>query len=186
MSSIKFSLFASPRLLTKRINLIDGKLVKMPAANSVAGVKRITVAALAEVMAVLDNLTDKHAACWGVSIADSDESVVETAERVESGQAVAGAISRTRKFMTWANAAGVFMADLDANDRAWGPRGYRYAMMTAGRMGQRLYLTATAMGLGCCGIGAFYDGEAGQFLGLARSWSLLYLVAAGEVKGGRQ
>ena len=130
MSSIKFSLFASSLLLTKRIDLIDGKLVKMPAANSVAGVKRMTVAALAEVMAVLDNLTDKHAACWGVSIADADESVVETAERVESGQAVAGAISRTRKFMTWANAAGVFMADLDDTHT---PESARDALLAAWR-----------------------------------------------------
>jgi SagB-type dehydrogenase family enzyme len=80
----------------------------------------------------------------------------------------------------------LFMADLDANDRAWGPRGYRYAMMTAGRMGQRLYLAATAMGLGCCGIGAFYDGEAAQLLGLTGSSALLYLVSVGAVKGGRQ
>ena len=94
------------------------------------GVKRMTVATLAEVMAVLDTLTDKHAACWGVSVADADESVVETAERVESGQAVAGAISRTHKFMTWANAAGVFMADLDDNHT---PESARDALLAAWR-----------------------------------------------------
>jgi nitroreductase len=66
--------------------------------------------------------------------------------------------------------------------RAWGPRGYRYAMMTAGRLGQRLYIAATAMGLGCCGIGALYDGEARELLGLNESSRLLYLVAVGVVK----
>jgi len=55
-------------------------------------------------------------------------------------------------------------------------------MMTAGRMGERLYLGAAAMGLGCCGIGALYDEEAAALLGLQGASRLLYLVAVGEVK----
>lgn len=85
----------------------------------------------------------------------------------------------------WLVQAGVhffFLADLDLVDRTWGPRGYRYAMMTAGRLGQRLYVAATAMGLGCCGIGAFYDAEAMDLLGLNENSRLLYLVAVGAVK----
>ena len=58
----------------------------------------------------------------------------------------------------------LFLTNLDLMDRTWGARGYRYAMLSAGRMGQRLYLTATAMGMGCCGIGALYDGEAAERL----------------------
>ena len=127
---IKFSLLASPHLLTKRIDLVDGHLVKTPAANTVTGVKRMACNTLTEVMTVLDSLSEKHAACWGVSVAEADESVVETAERVENGQAVAGAISRTRKFMTWANAAGVFMADLDDDHT---PESARTALIAAWR-----------------------------------------------------
>jgi len=85
----------------------------------------------------------------------------------------------------WLANAGVhllLLADLEVLDRTWGPRGYRYAMMTAGRLGQRLYLAASAMGLGCCGIGAFYDREARELLGLNETSRLLYLVAVGEVK----
>lgn len=85
----------------------------------------------------------------------------------------------------WLGNAGVhflFLADLDLVDRTWGPRGYRYAMMTAGRLGQRLYIAATALGLGCCGIGALYDEEARELLGLNESSRLLYLVAVGVVK----
>ena len=85
----------------------------------------------------------------------------------------------------WLVQAGVhflFLADLDLVERTWGPRGYRYAMMTAGRLGQRLYIAATAMGLGCCGIGAFYDAEARDLLGLNENSRLLYLVAVGAVK----
>ncbi len=76
----------------------------------------------------------------------------------------------------------VFMSDLDLLEKAWGPRGYRYAMMTAGRLAQRIYMGSTAMGMGCCGIGAFYDGEAAELLGLNPSSRLLYLVATGPVK----
>lgn len=76
----------------------------------------------------------------------------------------------------------VFLADLDSLGRALGPRGYRYAMLTAGRLGQRIYLGATAMRIGCCGIGAFYDNEAASVLGRPDSTTLLYLVAAGPLK----
>jgi SagB-type dehydrogenase family enzyme len=76
----------------------------------------------------------------------------------------------------------LFMSDLNSVDQACGPRGYRYAMMTAGAMGERLYLMAAAMGLGCCGIGAFYDMEAAELLGLNSTSRLLYLVAVGPVK----
>ncbi len=80
----------------------------------------------------------------------------------------------------------VFMTNLHTLDRVWGARGYRYAMMTAGMMGERLYLVAEAMGLGCCGIGAFYDSEAAEILNLNTESRLLYLVAVGVVKGLKQ
>jgi SagB-type dehydrogenase family enzyme len=76
----------------------------------------------------------------------------------------------------------LFIANLEALDHHWGPRGYRYAMMTAGRLGERLYLIASALGLGCCGIGAFYDQEAANLLGLDEANRLLYLVAVGSLK----
>ena len=55
-------------------------------------------------------------------------------------------------------------------------------MLTAGRLGQRIYLGATSLGLGCCGIGAFYDGEAATLLGLNQASAMLYLLAVGPVK----
>ena len=75
-----------------------------------------------------------------------------------------------------------FMADLEQLDRTWGARGYQYAMLEAGRLGEAVYLAATAFGLGCCGIGALYDEEARTLLGLGNSSALLYLVAAGPIK----
>jgi SagB-type dehydrogenase family enzyme len=75
-----------------------------------------------------------------------------------------------------------FSADLEAVDAAYGSRGYRYSMLHAGRLGQRLYVASTAVGIGCCGIGAFYDSEAMELLGLNEGWRLLYLIAIGLVK----
>jgi SagB-type dehydrogenase family enzyme len=76
----------------------------------------------------------------------------------------------------------LFMGNLRQVDEQWGPRGYRYTLMTAGRLGERLYLTATALGLGCCGIGALYDQEAADLLQLNPDSRLFYLVAVGPVK----
>jgi len=44
-------------------------------------------------------------------------------------------------------------------------RAYRYIYMDAGHIGQNLYLAATALGLGCCAIGAFYDDEVDRLVG---------------------
>jgi SagB-type dehydrogenase family enzyme len=76
----------------------------------------------------------------------------------------------------------VFMSNLEILEKQFGARGYRYAMLTAGRLGHAVYLGATALGLGACGIGAIYDKEARQLLGLDDDSALLYLVAAGHTK----
>jgi SagB-type dehydrogenase family enzyme len=76
----------------------------------------------------------------------------------------------------------LFICNLKRVHKAWGPRGYRHALMTAGGLGQRLYVGATAMRIGCCGIGAFYDGEASELLGLNSDSKVLYLVAAGALR----
>jgi SagB-type dehydrogenase family enzyme len=76
----------------------------------------------------------------------------------------------------------VMTGDVECVEREIGARAYRYMMMNAGFLGQIIYLAATSLGLGCCGIGAFYDHEASMVLD-GESESLLYLVAAGHVKG---
>jgi len=85
----------------------------------------------------------------------------------------------------WLKHAGVhllLLTDTKALDRVWGARGYRYAMIEAGRLGQQAYLTATALGWGACGIGAIYDREAADLVGLADDGVLLYLMGIGPVK----
>jgi SagB-type dehydrogenase family enzyme len=96
-----------------------------------------------------------------------------------------GAMSHICLDQDWMGSASlhfVFMSNMALLEEAYGPRGYRYAMLTAGLMGERLYLGASALGLGCCGIGAFYDGEASGLLGLNESSRVLYVVSLGILK----
>ena len=98
---------------------------------------------------------------------------------------LAGGLARVCLDQAWIARAAVnflVLADLSAVEAALGSRGYRYVMMHAGRIGQRLYLAAEALGLGCCGIGAMYDREAADLLGLTSGSRLLYAVSAGPVK----
>jgi len=85
-------------------------------------------------------------------------------------------------WLSQAAALFVMSADLKRIEADYGPRSYRHVMLKAGMLGQRVYLAATALGMGACGIGAFYDTEAAKILGLDSSERVLYLVAAGPVK----
>lgn len=87
-----------------------------------------------------------------------------------------------QEWVARAGAAFFFALDFKRLESAWGPRGYRYALLTAGRLGQRIYVGAEALGMGCCGIGAFYDGEAATLLRLRDSSVMLYLLCVGPVK----
>jgi SagB-type dehydrogenase family enzyme len=94
-------------------------------------------------------------------------------------------MSRIALNQSWMASAGLqffFVAPLSVIEAVWGPRAYRYAMISAGRLAHRIYLGAAALGLGCCGIGAFYDRDASAILGLGQLSALLYMVAAGPIK----
>ncbi len=75
-----------------------------------------------------------------------------------------------------------FLNNLQWSEALWGPRIYRHILITAGRLGQRLYLRATALGLGVCGIGATFDDELSALLGLNKSSIVSYVMAIGVVK----
>ena len=88
-----------------------------------------------------------------------------------------------QRFLARAGVQFCLLADLEYVERSLGPRGYRNTLLTAGRLGQRLYLAGGNLGLGCCGVGAFYDTEAATLLGLGDTVRLLYLQAVGLVPG---
>ena len=62
-------------------------------------------------------------------------------------------------------------------------RAYRYIYMDAGHIGQALYLAATALDLGCCTVGAFFDDEVDHLVGIdGRQEISVYLGAVGQVR----
>jgi SagB-type dehydrogenase family enzyme len=67
-----------------------------------------------------------------------------------------------------------------------GPDTYRLAHLEAGVAGQRFYLAAEALGLGCCAVGAFYDEEVRKLLTMEGSgWEVLYAMALGARRDER-
>ena len=62
-------------------------------------------------------------------------------------------------------------------------RAYRYIYMDAGHIGQNLYLAATALGLGCCTVGAFFDEEVDRLIGVDGKEEIsIYLGAVGRIR----
>ncbi len=62
-------------------------------------------------------------------------------------------------------------------------RAYRYIYMDAGHIGQNLYLAATALNLGCCTVGAFYDEEVDRLIGIeGREEISIYLGLVGRIR----
>jgi SagB-type dehydrogenase family enzyme len=81
-----------------------------------------------------------------------------------------------------ARAAVVFVwtAVLARSVRKYGERAYRYIYLDAGHVGQNLYLAATALGLGCCAVGAFFDDEVNTVLDIdGREETTVYMATIG-------
>lgn len=62
----------------------------------------------------------------------------------------------------------------------YGERGIRYVHMEVGHAGQNVMLQATALGLGCVGIGAFNDDFVKDFLG-SKEEAPLYIIPIGKL-----
>ena len=67
-------------------------------------------------------------------------------------------------------------------------RAYRYIYMDAGHIGQNLYLAGTAAGLGVCAVGAFFDDQVNDLIGIdGTEETTVYLASVGwprRVKAG--
>ena len=82
-------------------------------------------------------------------------------------------------------AAAVFVwtAVIERSRWKYRERAYRYIYMDAGHIGQNLYLAATALNLGCCTVGAFFDEEVDHLLGINGEDEIsVYLGAVGNVE----
>jgi SagB-type dehydrogenase family enzyme len=70
-------------------------------------------------------------------------------------------------------------ADMEALVAGYGDRGYRYACLDCGMIGERLQLWAIQRDLGASGIGGYYDDLANELLDLPLSHGILYITVAG-------
>lgn len=80
-------------------------------------------------------------------------------------RAAAGRAALDQEVVAGAHAVFVLTIDRRALELE-GPRGYRHAFIEAGLIGARVYLEAAARALGACSVGAFYDREAAELIGV--------------------
>jgi SagB-type dehydrogenase family enzyme len=85
------------------------------------------------------------------------------------------------------DAAVVFawVAVVGRSRRKYRERAYRYIYLDCGHICQNVYLAASALDLGCCGIGAFFDDEVNFLLGVdGEGETAIYLATVGKKANG--
>jgi len=76
----------------------------------------------------------------------------------------------------------VWSAVIDRCRVKYGERAFRYIFMDVAHVCQNLYLAATGLGLGCCAVGAFFDDDINEMLGLdGITESVIYLATVGAI-----
>jgi len=104
-------------------------------------------------------------------------------EHLQSGD-FRSQVTRAGLYQSFLGQAGVcflFSAIFQRTRWKYRERAYRYVLLEAGHIAQNLYLAATSMGLGACAVGAFYDSQFNDLLGLdPKEEAVLYLISVGE------
>ncbi len=96
------------------------------------------------------------------------------------GQALASA-GLNQNMLDSAAAVLVWTAVVARSAWKYEQRAYRYIYMDAGHIAQNLYLAAVAIGLGCCTVGAFFDAEVNEVIGVdGKEEFALYMGAVGN------
>jgi SagB-type dehydrogenase family enzyme len=73
----------------------------------------------------------------------------------------------------------VTTANMATLTEKFGDRGYRYACLDAGLVGERINLFAVQSGLGSTGIGGYFDDMANEMLNAPLEQGILYITLAG-------
>ncbi len=84
----------------------------------------------------------------------------------------------SQDFIASAPATIVLAAEYERTTRRYGERGYRYVAMEAGHIGENLHLQCEALGLGTVMVGAFFDNEVKELLGVPEE--PLYVMPVGK------
>ena len=75
----------------------------------------------------------------------------------------------------------VWVAVIERSRQKYRQRAYRYIYLDCGHIAQNLYLAASAMNLGCCGIAAFFDDEINDLVGVdGHEETAIYLATVGK------
>jgi SagB-type dehydrogenase family enzyme len=82
-----------------------------------------------------------------------------------------------------ASAVVVHVSDLLRALDKYGERAYRYLHLDAGHLGERMNLSAIALGAGASGIGGFFDDEVNALLGIDRDRIVVYITCLGKPAG---
>jgi SagB-type dehydrogenase family enzyme len=103
---------------------------------------------------------------------------------MKRGGNFSSAVARAALGQEMARAAAVvfvWVAVIRRCSQKYRQRAYRYIYLDCGHIGQNLYLAATAMNLGCCGIAAFFDDEINGLVGVdGREETAIYLATVGK------
>lgn len=92
------------------------------------------------------------------------------------------AAARDQRLIEKAAVVFLWKAVVERTRRRYHLRAYRYIYLDAGHIGQSLYLAATALGLGCCAIGAFYDDAVDALIGAdGAAETVVYMAAVGRI-----
>jgi SagB-type dehydrogenase family enzyme len=90
----------------------------------------------------------------------------------------------SQQFMGAGAAAFIWTGILNRAMSKYRERAIRYLFLDAGHICQNLMLAATALGLGCCPVGAFFDEEVERLTQVdGREEVALYLASVGAVEG---
>jgi len=75
----------------------------------------------------------------------------------------------------------VWVAVIRRSFQKYRQRAYRYIYLDCGHIAQNLYLAATALDMGCCGMAAFFDDEVNNLLEVdGREETAIYLASVGK------
>jgi SagB-type dehydrogenase family enzyme len=84
-------------------------------------------------------------------------------------------------FISETGALMLISAVLSRTTVKYGHRGYRFALIEAGHIGQNIYLLSEKKNLGCCALGGFLDDKLNELLDLENE-PVIYALALGSKK----
>jgi SagB-type dehydrogenase family enzyme len=118
----------------------------------------------------------------GVYHYNVQDHVLELLKKGDFSHAIAVA-ALNQDFLGEAGVVFVWTALVRRTKWKYGERGWRYIYKDAAHICANLYLAATALGLGCCAVGACYDDEVNELLGVdGEEETVVYLASLGKIE----